>query len=111
MSKVERSFLKMILVTAITKKMPTPIPIEAIKRELLMTSCTCIASTDKSGSAMVINIPIIKHTGRIIDNFFVFINEEPICSPIGCIAISAPKLNNAIPKIKNITEIQKTITS
>ena len=41
--------------------------------------------------------------------FLFFDNPEPTCSPIGCMAISAPKLNKLIPKIKNIVAIIKTI--
>ena len=66
------------------------------------------AKTFKSGSAIVIKSPIKKHTSKTIFKLFVFDNPEPTCSPIGDIAISAPKLNNPIPKIKHTEEKTKT---
>ena len=42
---------------------------------------------------------------------FERIKEEPICSPIGDIAISAPTLNKAIPMIKKTAAIEKTTIS
>ena len=55
--------------------------------------------------------PRIKQTPRIKGSFFVLIRDDPTCSPIGCIAISAPKLKKPIPTIKIIAEIIKTINS
>ena len=65
----------------------------------------------KEGSAMVINTPIIKQMRRSNLNFPDLDKPEPICSPIGVMAISAPKLNSAMPKISAMAEHKKTTVS
>ena len=39
------------------------------------------------------------------------VRPEPICSPIGVIAMSAPRLNRAIPRIRKTAEIKNTVIS
>ena len=77
----------------------------------LMMLSTCSASTERSGSAIVINTPITKQTMSKVLNLPVLESPEPICSPIGVIAISAPRLNNAIPKISATAEHENTTPS
>ena len=48
---------------------------------------------------MVTQTPITKHTDKSNLNLPFLGKPEPICSPIGVIAKSAPKLKRAMPKI------------
>ena len=61
---------------------------------------TCAARTETSGSAMVTNAPSKKQTNSKSHMLRDLERPEPTCSPIGVIAMSAPKLKSAIPKIK-----------
>ncbi len=88
----------------ITRKSPTPSPTVIISSVGDITALTCPAKTDKSGSAIVISTPITKLTNIKIKTFLDLIRPEPICSPIGVIAKSEPKLNSPIPKIKKTAE-------
>ena len=101
------------MITASIKKIPTPRPTVTINKVVLLfiTSFTCCASTDKSGSATVIKTPITKQTSNASQIFLVLISDDPICSPIGLIAISAPKLNKPIPTIKKTALIIKITNS
>ena len=87
-----------------SKNKPTPIPTTAISTVLFITALTWSASTVKSGSATVISKPITKLTNSSRGNLLVLVSPEPICSPIGVIARSAPRLNSPIPKTRNIAE-------
>ena len=62
----ESGFLNIIFKIASTRKSPTPTPMVSISAVLFMISFTCPASTERSGSATVIRIPIAKHTERRI---------------------------------------------
>ena len=59
----------------------------------------------------IINKPNIKQTETNKIIFLDLVNPEPTCSPIGVIAISAPKLNKPIPKIKRTADTANTIIS
>ena len=76
-----------------------------------ITSFTWPASTVKSGSAIVINNPIKKQAKTKINTFLDLVSPDPTYFPIGVIAISAPKLNNPIPRIKNRADTINTIIS
>lgn len=57
------------------------------------------ARTIKSGSATLINTPIIKVITMINKSFLLFTVEEPMCFPIGIRETSTPRLNKVIPNI------------
>ena len=97
--------MKTIFNTEITRNNPTPIPTNIIKNVLFNTLPTCSARTDKSGSAIVVRTPMIKQTTTKTIIFFDFVKPEPICSPIGDNAISAPRLNILMPIINAMAEI------
>ena len=60
---------------------------------------------------MVIKSPIIKHTPISIHSFLDLVRPEPICSPMGVIARSAPRLKRAMPAMRAIAEIIKAAVS
>ena len=106
-----KSFLNTTLITAISKNKPTLKPTSTIKTVSFITALTWFASTDKSGSAIVIRIPITKAIPNNRVNFLDFVRPEPICSPIGVIAKSAPMLNSVIPTIMKIAQIANVMIS
>ena len=110
-NSVAKSFLNTTLITAIIKNKPTEIPTKTIKTVRFTTALTCSARTDRSGSAIVIKRPIIKAIATSNVTFLCFVKPEPICSPIGVIAISAPKLNRVMPIIINTAHIANVIIS
>ena len=85
---------------AMIKKNPTPNATVIISKKS-GTAGTCLANTCKSGSAMVMMIPRIKHTITGIRTFFTLLNSAPIPSPMGIIDISTPNVKNPIPIINN----------
>ena len=72
---------------------------------------TWFASTVRSGSATVMSIPIAKHTPSSSERLLSLVRPEPMCSPMGVMARSAPRLNSAIPKIRNTAEMRNTTIS
>ena len=60
---------------------------------------------------MVMKTPITKHTAIRISTFFDLVSPAPIWSPIGVIAMSAPRLKKAIPMTSITAEIMKTTIS
>ena len=101
----------MILIIEISKNIPTPTPTVTIRSVLFMILSTWLDKTCKSGSAIVIKKPNTKDIISKINNFLVFVRPIPLYSPIGVIAISAPKLNRLIPIINTIALITNTIIS
>ena len=97
--------------------MPTPKPTVIINSHLPalpppgIMSFTCSASTERSGSAIVMSKPITKHTEISIITFFDLVRPVPTCPPIGVIARSAPRLNSAMPNISPAAEMQKATVS
>ena len=67
-----------ILTTEITRNSPTPIPTVTVKSVGLILSFTCAARTVKSGSAIVMNTPITKHTAISIWIFLDFVSPAPM---------------------------------
>ena len=90
--------MKIILNIATTRNNPTPIATVNIKT-ILGTDGTCCARTVRSGSATVIAVPtnkLIKIISHILRDFVI---ADPTYSPIGIIAVSAPRVNSPIPRI------------
>ncbi len=65
------------------------------------TAGTCSASTCRSGSDMVTIKPRMKVRAVINHNFLVCVILVPTFSPMGVMDISAPKVKNIIPTIRN----------
>ena len=103
--------LKTIFNTPINRKSPTPPPTVKISALPFITLATCFASTERSGSATVMSTPIAKQTGKSSFNFLDLVRPVPICSPIGVMARSAPRLKSAIPIIKRTADTTKTTNS
>ena len=70
---------------------------------------TCWAKTCKSGSEMVIIIPIIKLISMMMNTFLERVITLPTRSPMGVIDISTPTLKNNIPTISKIAPIKNVI--
>ena len=100
-----------ILITASSRKSPTPKPTLIIRTVGFILPLICVARTDKSGSATVINTPIKKHTPRRSPIFLSFDSPAPIWSPIGIIARSAPSEKSPIPITSAIAETINVISS
>jgi hypothetical protein len=49
-------------------------------------------------------MPIARHTESRSIMLFDFVRPEPMCSPIGVIARSAPRLKRPIPSIRKIVD-------
>ena len=111
MSIEESGFLKMIFSTESRRNIPTPMPTAKISAVPFITAETCSASTERSGSATVIRRPIRKATERRSLMLLDFVRPAPICSPIGVIARSAPRLNIPIPRIRKRAQTRKTTSS
>ena len=107
----ESCFLAKIFNTDKTKNKPTPTPMDRISVHFPITPLSCPANTDKSGSAMVINRPMAKQTPSNSLTLPERVSAEPACSPMGVMAISAPKLNRPIPKISKTEQIENTVSS
>jgi hypothetical protein len=88
-----------------SKNNPTPNPTVFIKISLDIEG-TCVDKTLKSGSAIVIINPIIKLNNRMKEIFLFFVRLFPILEPISIIDMSAPILNNVIPKINKTDPIK-----
>jgi hypothetical protein len=82
----------------ITRKIPTPTDTVEIKTNAGMEG-VCSPSTCKSGSATEIMNPITNVTVIIRNNFELFVSLTPTPSPLGIIAISAPRVKKPIPMI------------
>ncbi len=111
MSIVDRLLRVIILITAITRNSPTPAPTVAISTTLFITELTCSASTDRSGSAIVMKIPIKRQTAISTVIFLDLVRPLPICSPMGVMARSAPRLNSPIPSIRKTADTENTASS
>ena len=91
-----RLSLKRMRSTATTKKIPTPTATVQM-RTLLGIEGTWLARTTRSGSAIVIIIPMTRQINARTGRSFTFIICAPTPSPSGVIAISAPSWKNAMP--------------
>ena len=111
MSNVARWTLDTIFKIDSTKKIPTPTPTVTISNVPSISPAVWVASTVRSGSATVINTPIKKHTNIKTPTLLERESPAPTCSPIGVIAMSAPKLNRPIPTINTNAEIKNTVVS
>ena len=111
-NNIDSFMLKKILSIPNTSEKPTPSETADIKIyiELIFeNSATWVASIVMSGSANVIINPITKLVNKTIKRFLHFDNVEPTPSPNSIIAESAPRVNSAVPKIKNTALIKSFI--
>ena len=92
---------------ASTRKKPTPAATVKI-RTLSGMAGTCRASTARSGSAMVTITPIAKKTTTTRPMRRVRVRRAPKASPMGIIAISAPREKRPIPKISSTAPARKS---
>ena len=83
---------------AITKKTPTPTA-TAPTSVALGTPGTCWASTWRSGSDTVTMTPIRKPTAATTQSFLERVMAAPTRSPMGVMAVSAPRENRPMPRI------------
>lgn len=83
---------------AITRKIPTPSATAPIITGLDILG-TWFARTCRSGSEIVIRTPSKKLTKTIIHSLRDLVMHAPTLFPIGVIAVSAPRVKNAIPTI------------
>ena len=83
---------------AITRKMPTPTA-TAPTRMALGTPGTCWASTCRSGSDTVTMTPIKKPTPATTQSLRERVIAAPTRSPMGVMAVSAPRENRAMPRM------------
>ena len=79
-----------------TRKIPTPTATARIS-VMFGTEGTCVASTCKSGSEMVITTPNRKDNTTISRIFLLWVILAPTFSPMGVMDISAPRVKNIIP--------------
>ena len=93
--------LKIMRTWATTRKKPTPTATARI-RVMLGTEGSCSASTCRSGSAMVMTTPRIKHTsrGRAIRRLLLI--STPMPSPMGIMDMSTPRVNSPMPRISRM---------
>ena len=96
---------------ATIRNVPTPIPTAYTRTVPFITALTCLASTCRSGSAMVISIPSTKQTISSSDSFFCLDRPAPTWAPIGVIATSAPRLKRPMPTTNNTAPTVKVISS
>ena len=87
-------------------KPPTPNPIAPMSNHLGIDG-TWFAKTVKSGSATVINNPKRKKIKINRPMLCFLVKEEPTNSPILCIDVSAPTLNNHMPRMTKTAEMIK----
>ena len=106
-----RSWWKTILMTPIRSIRPTPSPTVTMRRSPFIMALTCAASTDRSGSAMVMSSPITKQTPSRSPSFLDAVSPSPMYWPIGVIARSAPRLKKLIPIISSRAAATKTPSS
>ena len=93
---------------ATTRKMPTPAATVRIST-WSGTAGVWLASTCRSGSAMVTMAPIRKQHPTISHSFFDLVNARPTCSPMGIMAMSAPSVKKPMPMIKNTAPTRNSI--
>ena len=91
---------------AITRKTPTPTA-TAPTSTALGTPGTCSASTCRSGSDTVTMTPIRKPTITTTHSFRERVMAAPTRSPMGVMAVSAPRENRAMPRITITAPIRK----
>ena len=92
-----------------TRKTPTPpaTVMISIKSE---TASTCPANTCRSGSAIVVIRPSKKQTGTAKESLRSRVICFPTPSPIGIMAMSAPREKSPIPTIKSTAPTRKSIS-
>jgi hypothetical protein len=99
--------LKIVRQKESVKKRPTPR--ETVQTKIALgTAITNSASTARSGSAIVAKVPITKPAAKINHNFLEEERKEPICSPIGIMEASAPRVKKPIPRIKTKAPAKKS---
>lgn len=91
---------------AITRKTPTPTA-TAPTSVALGTPGTCWASTWRSGSDTVTMTPIRKPTAATTQSFLERVMAAPTRSPMGVMAVSAPRENRPMPRITITAPIRK----
>ena len=108
---MERSCRNTIFTMASTRKSPTPTPTTAMSAVESITALTCSASTERSGSAIVISTPITNPTPSKTPSFLDLVSPAPTCSPIGVMARSAPRLKSPIPIMRKTAHTQNAVSS
>ena len=98
--------LKRVRSMARTRKKPTPAATVRIRTRSGMAG-TCRARTVRSGSATVTITPMAKKTRTTRAMFRVRVSREPMASPMGIIAISAPREKRPIPTISSTAPARK----
>ena len=73
------------------------------------TPGVCPARTDRSGSAMVMITPIIKQEMAIMPSLFDLASRAPTFSPMGIMAISAPRVKKPMPMMSRNAPIRNSI--
>ena len=91
---------------ATTRKAPTPTATAPISTGP-GTLGTCSASTWRSGSEMVTTTPIKKLTATTTQSFRDRVIWTPTRSPMGVMAISAPRVKRPMPAISRTAPIKK----
>ena len=89
-----------------TRNTPTPKATAPIRTAFGIFG-TWFASTCRSGSEIVIMMPSKKLTNTISQTFLDLVMQLPTFVPIGVIAVSAPKVKNAMPTISSTAPIKK----
>ena len=79
--------------------MPTPSATKRMRSHLFTAGLRLEASTDRSGSAMVMMMPMSKVMARMTKRFRLLVVVLPTISPMGIIARSAPREKRVIPPI------------
>ena len=102
---------KIIFTTPMSSSKPTPTPTVAMRRVPFITAFTCSASTDKSGSAMVMRSPMKKPTDIKTPILLEAVRPWPMYWPMGVMAISAPRLKRPIPSTSRRADAKKTSSS
>ena len=68
------------------------------------------ASTFRSGSAMVIMAPMKKHSSAMIPSFLNLAMRLPTCSPMGIMAMSAPRVKKPMPIISRHAPARNSVS-
>ena len=89
-----------VLISDSTMNTPTPTATASII-VILGMPVSCVASTVRSGSAIVTSTPRIKHRSTGISLCRDFAIDEPMPSPMGIIDMSTPKVNSAMPRMSS----------
>ena len=100
----------MILSSATTRNRPTPIATATIST-ILGTPGTCSASTCRSGSDSVINMPTTKPISAMNQSLRERVMALPTCWPMGVIARSVPSVNRPMPSISSAAPITNPMSA